>query len=295
MSERPPESPSAAHTAEQFPSSVTGAGSTGAVKSKPSKRESKPAKVLNRLVTFWKDWLEPFAFAMLITQFIVTMVLVDGVSMMPNLRDGERVLVPKYELWLHRLGIGDFKRGDIVVFKPPRAAAAISPTVRRDFYGLWEYRPHLIKRIIGVGGDTIRIEGGEVWVNNQKLDSSFTTAYWAEQGCWDTTGPLANQVSSSMEGILPDSLEITVPEGHYFVMGDNRTPQGSEDSRLFGTVPLSDMAGRAVAVLWPIMQPQKLSYDCESATTSPAGEGSRSGLRMLNDPAAFDDLNFPRP
>lgn len=281
---------------EAFPASISGENQAERAGSERGlRRKKRVEKERTGFARFWKDWLEPFVFALLITQFLVTMVLVDGVSMMPNLRNGERVIVPKYETWLHRLGIGEFERGDVVVFKPPRAAAEVAPRLRRSFAGLWEYRPHLIKRIIGVPGDTVRIEGGEVFVNGQKLDSSFTTAYWRKQGCWDTGSPLANQAASSMEQILPDALEVTVPEGHYFVMGDNRTVGGSEDSRLFGTVALADIAGRASAVAWPIVQPEQLNYDCQTATTTPAGEGQRLAWRLLEDPPAFNELKPPQP
>ena len=64
-------------------------------------------------------WLEPLVLAVAVTQFGVTLVGVDGASMMPNLRHHERLLIPKYETWLHKLGVGEFRRGDILVFKPP--------------------------------------------------------------------------------------------------------------------------------------------------------------------------------
>lgn len=89
------------------------------------------------LQRLWRELLEPIVFAVVITQFIATLVGVDGVSMMPNLRHHERVLVPKYETWLHKAGIGDFSRGDILVFKPPAEAGT------RSFLGLWNFRPFL--------------------------------------------------------------------------------------------------------------------------------------------------------
>ncbi|GHF97877.1 signal peptidase I [Deinococcus piscis] len=275
---QPPQSPS-----EAYPQSVTGERHLQATSARPAARSG--------LARLWKDWLEPVLFALLITQFIVTMVKVDGVSMMPNLRDGERVIVPKYEMWLHRLGVGEFDRGDIVVFKPPQAASEVVPTLRQDFYGLWTYRPHLVKRIIGVEGDRIRIQGGDVWINDKPLDASFTTAYWQEQGCWDRDSALANQATSAQQGVMPDQLELTVPENHYFVMGDNRTVNGSEDSRAFGTVPLSDIAGRAAFVVWPIQRPAELGYDCQNSRAGQASSDKESALRTLPAPAGFTELS----
>ncbi|WP_034384383.1 signal peptidase I [Deinococcus sp. YIM 77859] len=252
-------------------------------------RLNKPAP--GPLGKLWKEVLEPIVFAVVITQFVATLVGVDGVSMMPNLRDHERVFVPKYETWLHKAGIGDFQRGDILIFKPPREAADQAPTLTKPGpLGLWTYRPFLIKRLIGLPGDRIRIEGGQVYVNGVPLDSSWTTDYWREQGCWDTQSDLANQATSSAQGILPDQPEITVPEGHYFVMGDNRTAGGSEDSRLFGPVPMRDVAGRAAAVVWPIMRKANARYDCSSGTVAEFSGPNVLNWRVLERPEAFADL-----
>lgn len=242
----------------------------------------------------WKEFLEPLLFAVLVTQFLLTIVGVDGHSMMPNLRHGERVFVPKYETWLHKAGIGSFKRGDIVIFKPPRSAADKSPSLMRSAFGLWNYRPFLIKRVIAVGGDKVSIDKGEVLVNDKQLDSSWTTKYWDTQGCWDTQSILANGAASSREGILTDKKEITVPDGHYFVMGDNRTEGGSEDSRMFGTVPLRDIAGRAAAIIWPIMRKTEMAYDCPSSQPKdPSGE-NQMNWRLLNSPKQFNEVTAPR-
>jgi len=234
--------------------------------------------------------LEPIVFAVVITQFLATLVGVDGVSMMPNLRDRERVFVPKYETWLHKAGVGNFQRGDILIFKPPREAAALAPNLNKSAFGLWTYRPFLIKRLIGLPGDRIRIEGGQVFLNGARLDAGWTTAYWREQGCWDTQSDLANLAISSAAGILPDQPEITVPAGHYFVMGDNRTAGGSEDSRLFGPVPLRDIAGRAAAVVWPIMRKANARYDCSAGQVSNLTGESVLNWRLLGRPEAFDAL-----
>ncbi|CAM3332812.1 signal peptidase I [Deinococcus saxicola] len=238
----------------------------------------------------WKDFLEPIVFAVVITQFVATLVGVDGVSMMPNLRDRERVFVPKYETWLHKAGVGDFSRGDIVIFKPPREASAQIGNLNKNFLGLWAYRPFLIKRVIGLPGDTITVQGGEVTVNGVKLDSGWTTDYWRQQGCWDNQSELANNTTSSRAGVMPDQAEITVPPAHYFVMGDNRTANGSEDSRLFGPVARRDVAGRAAAVVWPIMRKTNATYDCASERVGELSGANKLNWRLLSRPAAFDTL-----
>ena len=245
------------------------------------------------LQKLWKELLEPIVFAVVITQFLATLVGVDGNSMMPNLRNRERVFVPKYETWLHKAGVGSFSRGDIVIFKPPSSAVAELPNLNRNFLGLWNYRPFLIKRLIGLPGDRISIQGGEVTVNGTRLDSSWTTDYWREQGCWDTQSDLANNAASGRAGALKVAQEITVPAGHYFVMGDNRTENGSEDSRMFGPVELRDIAGRAAAVVWPIMRKANAKYDCANETVAELSGPNVLNWRLLNRPEGFGAIPAP--
>ena len=104
------------------------------------------------------------------------------------------------------------ERGEIIVFKYPRDTS-------RDF----------IKRVIAVPGDTIKIEDGRVYVNRDLKDEPYI-----------------------LEKTLSDYPEATVPEGHIFVMGDNRN--NSEDSRFadVGFVPYELVKGKAVLVFWPL-------------------------------------------
>ena len=255
-------------------------------------KPGQPTRRPSFLQRLWKELLEPIVFAVLITQFVGTVVGVDGVSMMPNLRHHERVFVPKYETWLHKIGIGDFHRGDILIFKPPAAAET------RSFLGLWNYRPFLIKRLIGLPGDKIRILRGVTYVNSKALDAAFITDFWKQQGCWDTESRIANLATNSGKSIMPDQAEFTVPRGQYFVQGDNRTVGGSEDSRFFGSVPLRDVAGRATAIIWPIMRQENAKYDCNWSGGDPATATTFSGKSVLNwrgmgRPAVFDTVPNP--
>ncbi len=249
---------------------------------------SRPTRSANFFVRLWREFLEPIVFAVVITQFVATLVGVDGVSMMPNLRNHERVLVPKYETWLHKIGVGNFQRGDILIFKPPAVAET------RSFLGLWTFRPFLIKRLIGLPGDTIRIDGGEVSVNGRKLNGGFTTTYWQSQGCWDTQSEIANNAQvANPAGIEQTQKTFTVPAGQYFMMGDNRTAGGSEDSRLFGPIPLRDIAGRAAVVIWPILRKANAQYPCGaiSAENGVTFSGpNQLNWRLLSRPPAFQKL-----
>lgn len=209
-----------------------------------------------------------------VTTFGITATAVDGVSMMPTLRSGEYVWIPKYEVWLHRLGIGAFKRGDIVIFKPPLGA----PNSSYRLFGLWNYRPFFIKRIVAIGGDRVTLDRGQVRVNGRAVFESIS-AYWKGQGCWDRESSLANFARSDLGGI-PIRKELWVPKGEYFVMGDNRSPGGSEDSRLFGTVSLNDIFGRAKWAWLPPSADQNGTYSCEGHPVAVFGE-IKNNLRVF--------------
>ncbi len=163
--------------------------------------------------------MEAVVVALLLVFFVVTTVRISGNSMEPNLHHGERALVPRYETWLHRLGIGSFGRGDIVYFPSPIDRGRFCPPLC----------PFLIKRIVAIGGDVIAIEAGRVSVNGAVLDEAYL-------------GGLHGSDS------MPPQ---EVPAGHVFVLGDNRGPLGSVDSRRFGPISSSSLAGRVTIVVWP--------------------------------------------
>lgn len=209
---------------------------------------------------FWREWGSPVAFALLLTQFGGAAVRVDGASMMPGLRNGEWLAVPKVEGWAHRLGVGTYQRGDVVVFKPPREATGEWTRVYRGVSLPWAYRPYLVKRIVALPGDRVRMNRGALYVNGERVNQAWTLPYWS-RFCLDKGSVLANSVADA-----PDRMnrpETTVPPGHYFVMGDNRSPGGSLDSRVFGPVAASDIAGRAVGSVWPLLAPERAIPPCD--------------------------------
>lgn len=166
----------------------------------------------------WAGWLLVLAAGLLINVFLVTTVGISGSSMEPSLTGGERALVPRYELWLNRLTGRDYRRGDIVFFPDPTA---------RDCS--WRC-PYLIKRVVGLPGETVEIRSGQVLIDSLPLQEPYLQDAW--------------QGSFSLQ-------PVTVPAGSYFVLGDNRYPYGSQDSRSFGPVAADAVAGRASFVLWP--------------------------------------------
>jgi signal peptidase I len=130
-------------------------------------------------------------------------VRVDGISMRPTLQDGEFVLVSKLTyLW------GDVERGDIIVFRFP-----LNP------------KEELIKRVIGLPGDHIRVENGQVYVNGQAIVEPYVFQPPLYSGEW------------------------TVEEDSLFVLGDNRN--NSNDSKDWGFLPMENVVGRAILIYWP--------------------------------------------
>lgn len=172
----------------------------------------------------WRQVLLTALVALGVTYFGGTTVGIDGDSMLPSLRDGERVAVPRYETWLHRLGVGSWSRGDIVYFPDPSAANRGLCPLLCDW---------VIKRVIAVEGDTVAIAAGQVLVNGTPLEE----AYLGDN--WRGSANLSTQ---------------TVPAGHVFVLGDNRGPYGSRDSRSYGPVPAARVGGRAAFVVWPLFR-----------------------------------------
>jgi signal peptidase I len=157
------------------------------------------------------------AVALLIQAFLVKPYRIPSESMEDTLLIGDRVLVDRIS-WR----FSDPSRQDIVVFHPP-------------FIG-----PVLIKRVIGMPGDEISLKDGDVYVNGERLEEPYVRT---AGGATVPTEPFDNG--------LPWSLQqpYTVPDGNYFVMGDNRVDSG--DSREFGPVPRGQLVGKAFARYWP--------------------------------------------
>ena len=137
---------------------------------------------------------------------------VEGSSMYPTLVNHERLLVNKFTYF-----VSDPQKGEIIVFRYPKDES-------RDF----------IKRVIATAGDTVEMRSGKVLVNGTEIDEPYT---WKE----DPKGPN-----------LSDYRKSVVPEGHIFVLGDNRN--NSEDSRFadVGFVPLDLVKGKASLAFWPV-------------------------------------------
>ncbi len=169
------------------------------------------------------DWVVVVGVALLVAVLVRTFLLahfvVEGTSMYSTLDTGDRVFVNKMSYRLH-----DPNRGDVVVLHE------LTGTSERD----------LIKRVIALPGEEIRMENCEVFIDVDPTDSA--PAQRLDEPYLDP-----NVVTPGRCG-QPIQAQV-VEQGHVFVMGDNRS--GSQDSRALGTIAFDDLVGRAFVVFWP--------------------------------------------
>jgi signal peptidase I len=200
--------------------------------------------------SFWKELPIligiALVLALLIKTFLVQAFSIPSDSMQNTLQRGDRVLVDKLTPWFG----SEPERGEVVVFHDPDNWLAGEPTPDPNalqkvlsWIGLMPSAEEkdLIKRVIGVGGDTVECKGtGPLKVNGKALNEPFV--YPGNTPC-----------SQDDQG---GQFKVKVPEGHIWVMGDHR--QNSRDSRYNtadknqGFVPVDKVVGRAVVIAWPI-------------------------------------------
>jgi signal peptidase I len=254
----------------------------------------------------WREWVRPIGeaviIALVITTFVFTTVAIQGSSDMPNIYDGERVFVPKYETWLAKVGLMSFKRGDLVVLKPPKDYGRIAPIpLVGNIISNATYKPFYIKRIVAVPGDKVRLERGQLFVNDIKINETHTVPYWKAKQNYDDCSYLANsdfwtfRDSKDVPKNRPESpcgegaaknyktQNFQLSNTQYFVMGDNRSPGGSEDGRAFGPIVRDEIAGRATFVWWP------------PVTRDEKTGAIKFNMRVLPRPPAFQALNDGKP
>jgi signal peptidase I len=165
----------------------------------------------------WWEWMKALLIAVglaaIIRYFLFAPIVVDGLSMMPTLHNGDRMIVSK---------LGEPERFDIVVFHAPE---------QKDY----------IKRVIGLPGDKIQYKNDTLYVNGKAYKEPYLKEYKDQV----SDGPLTEDFS------LKDIIDReTVPDGQIFVMGDNR--RFSKDSRHIGTVPFEEVIGDTKFIYWPV-------------------------------------------
>ena len=202
------------------------------VRAKKRKQEEDKSTT-SSIVEFFVIIAVALGLAIGIQAFLVKPFRIPSPSMVPTLEVGQRVLV-------NRVGthFGDPDRGDVVVFKPPQGAntgrcgaehtnfqPCPEPTDERA-------DENFIKRVVGLPGDELFVKNNRVYINGKPLRE-----------------PYVNQDDQSCDRLCNLEEPITVPPGHFFMMGDNRG--ASDDSRQWGPVPEKWIIGDAFFTYWP--------------------------------------------
>ncbi|RJO63861.1 MAG: signal peptidase I [Candidatus Omnitrophota bacterium] len=189
--------------------------------------KEKNTSAKTRIWSVLREWTESlliaFMLAMVIRTFFVQAFKIPTGSMRQTLIEGDVILVNKFLygpkipfMDIRLFGLREPRRGDVIVFIYPK-------NTKKDF----------IKRLVAVGGETVEIKNGTVYVNDKPLtDPVFSQRYYYNRGSWGEGG-----------------VKIRVPENNFFVLGDNSA--SSEDSRYWGFVPRKNILGKAVLIYWP--------------------------------------------
>jgi signal peptidase I len=187
----------------------------------------------NRKKSTLREYFESIVIAVILALFIRTFVVqafkIPTGSMENNLLVGDHLLVNKF-VYGPSASAGErgvlpestVHRGDVVVFKYPEEP-------ERDF----------IKRVIGLPGETLELRKKRVYINGQRLDEPYVHFLVPPS-------PHAQEVAAS--DVREQYGPVTVPAGHYFVMGDNR--DNSQDSRYWGFVKRDKIKGKAFLIYW---------------------------------------------
>jgi signal peptidase I len=203
--------------------------------------ESKPVP---KIVEYARSFFPVFLIVLLLRSFLIEPFRIPSGSMMPTLLVGDFILVNKFVYGI-RLPVSDDKifdvskpqRGDVVVFRYP-----LDPSTP------------FIKRVVGLPGDRIAYYNKVLYINGQQADQRLIGRYIGHGSGADMTGATLKQETLGdithpilvQSGYPSADAKLVVPEGHYFVLGDNR--DNSRDSRYWGTVPDELLIGKAFSI-----------------------------------------------
>jgi signal peptidase I len=210
------------------------------------------------------------ALAVVLKAFFIQAFYIPSVSMEPGLINNDRILVQKVSYW----GKGTPQRGDVVVFADPdgwldgtEVAGETSGFANLlAKVGLYPTGGHLVKRVIGVGGDVVTCcdKDGRLMINGVAIDEKAYVASDAECAAPGTA------VARQKDHCGARDLRVTVPKGYLFVMGDNRghsadstahlcPPDATDCPPTRGFVPVDDVVGKVFALVWPMSRFDLLS------------------------------------
>jgi signal peptidase I len=200
------------------------------------------------MAEFSKSMFPVFFIVLIIRSFIVEPYRIPSPSMLPTLQIGDMIMVNKFAyglklpLWDYEwVKIGKPKRGDIVVLHYP-----VDPN------------RYYIKRVIGVPGDMMSYENKELIINGQRMEQKFNKRLVQTEEAGnellteheETLGDVRHDILRMPSQKAVDFVGLKVPEGQYFVMGDNR--DNSSDSRYWGFVPEAVIVGTPILIFFSI-------------------------------------------
>lgn len=202
------------------------------------------------VIEYAKSFFPVLLIVLTLRSFLVEPFQIPTGSMIPTLEVGDFILVNKFAYGVRLPVIGtklfevdEPKRGEVMVFIPPHV----------DQY--------YIKRVVGLPGDTIRYEDKNLYINGEMLSKTFVGPITVDTSIGDLSGTLYSELLGDVEhpaqfidaaGNRRTRTTWVVPNGHYFMMGDNR--DNSADSREWGAVPETQIVGKAFAV-WMHKEP----------------------------------------
>ncbi len=196
------------------------------------------------LVEYARSFFPIVLIVLVLRSFLVEPFRIPSASMMPTLLIGDFILVNKFAYGVRLpvletkiLQVGEPSRGDVVVFRFPNDTSL-------DY----------IKRVIGIPGDTVKYIGKQLYINGEKIKKTRLGRYQGVGQGDEMTGAteFVEELPHVEHNILTQrerpsiNGEFIIPDGHYFVMGDNR--DNSNDSRYWGMVPEQNLVGRAFYV-----------------------------------------------
>lgn len=183
-----------------------------------------------RLIREWGPVLLAAVVIALFTRLVLVQAYhIPSLSMAPTLDKGDRVIVNRLSY-----NFGEVERGQVIVFEKP-------PNQQSD-------ANDLIKRVIGLPGETMQFRDGEVYVDGLLVEEPYLAAQ-------SSSRPRSFSIPGCAQP-EPSPTECLVPDGYVFVMGDNRN--GSQDSRSFGPIAQDTIVGRAFIVVWPFSDINRL-------------------------------------
>lgn len=190
------------------------------------------------IIEFFGSLAPVLGLVLILRSFIIEPFQIPSKSMVPTLKVGDFILVSKWNYGIRLpvvrtklFDVGTPKRGDVIVFFPPHETR------------------YFIKRLVGLPGDKISVINGMLYVNNEAMSQEPSEV---EPGA-----PRSKVMIENLNGVeheiqkrespsrLSQNFSTVVPQGHYFMMGDNR--DNSSDSRVWGPVPEDRIVGKAFA------------------------------------------------